>query len=129
MKLDEFISESLQQLIAGVTVAQEKAKIAGGIINPRGVGDYSGSRTQPILMYRGIMVQNVEFDIAVSVSDKRGGEAGAGIFVGPVSIGGKGSKESENQSTNRLRFTVPVTLPVLEESEEQDSDEGCHARE
>ena len=59
----------------------------------------------------GTEVQNVNFDVAVTVSES--GESGAGLQVGAFGVGGKmggGSKRARSE-VSRIKFVVPVVLP------------------
>lgn len=113
MKLDEFVTESLKQIFSGVEQAQDFAIEKGGTINPAEITFSGGETGAPIMMvpYKNVLIQNIEFDVVVTTSDKHGGEGGAGIFVGPITIGAKGTAETQNQSVSRLRFRVPLVLP------------------
>lgn len=56
--------------------------------------------------------QDVEFDIAVTVSDEVSGKANAGIKVLSVGIGGEGAKAAKESTVSRVKFTVPIIPPV-----------------
>ncbi|MHB0967324.1 MAG: hypothetical protein ACYC36_12805 [Bellilinea sp.] len=102
MKLDEFISETLNQIIDGVTIAQEHAKEKGALVAPR-------NRNLPI--QNGLEMQMVEFDVAITVSDSTAGKGGAGIIVAGLTLGGQVSGEISNQTLSHIKFSVSVWLP------------------
>jgi hypothetical protein len=107
LDLKDFVADVVSQLTDGVIEAinRHDAKQIPGRINPifedsSGAYDWKGA------------VQNIEFDISVVVSEKKSGafEAGAKVFV--ADLGGKRSKSHEDTMTNRIKFTIPVSLPA-----------------
>ncbi len=57
-------------------------------------------------------LQQIEFDVAVTVADTRGTEGGGGIKVfSAFELGGKASETTANTSTSRIKFSVPVVFP------------------
>ena len=60
----------------------------------------------------GTVVQDVAFDVAVTVS--KSGKSGAGLQVGAFGVGGmlEGGSESAQSAVSRIKFVVPVQLPV-----------------
>jgi len=100
MELEEFITESLKQIMTGVTKAQEDPANTG-IINAIKPG---GGLYAP--------VKEIEFDVAVTVSQEQGTKGGIGIFVGDVGVGAKGQSQSSNTSVSRIKFSVPVAFSL-----------------
>ena len=58
------------------------------------------------------LVQEVEFDIAVTVSDEEKAGVNAGIKVVGLSAGGEDSAISKTSKISRIRFTIPIIPPV-----------------
>jgi hypothetical protein len=55
----------------------------------------------------------VDFDVAVVASSTMGGEGGAKLQVASLlSIGGKASGSEKDETTSRIKFSVPLMLPV-----------------
>jgi len=98
MKLEDFISETLNQIVAGVKTAQEHTKGTGAKINP----SHGRPSTNP---------QPVDFDVAVTTTEGTNKKGGLGVFVYGIGIGAQGAKDISNQSISRIRFQVPVQLP------------------
>ena len=76
MQLDEFVKSTLRQIIHGVRDAQNELGADGAAVNP-------GVRTGPssrIVHSTGTILQDVEFDIAVTVSESE--NSGSGLRVG-----------------------------------------------
>jgi hypothetical protein len=107
MDLKDFVADVISQIRDGVTEAilRHDRQGAVGRINPvfptdDGRPDWKGA------------VQNIEFDIAITASDKTGREGGGGVQVYFFNVSGKQSKSQENSMTNRIKFTIPVSLPA-----------------
>lgn len=105
MNLKTFISATLIEIQSGVQAAIDhtvKHKV-GGAINPSwgGTKDISAS-----------LVEKVQFDIAVTVSDKATGSAEGGINVVGINIGGSGSDSTETSNVSRIQFSIPIIPPV-----------------
>lgn len=116
MDLQTFLSESLQQIIAGIHSAQEKIKQgqSGAKVNPRGttaVATDSQGRKQPCDIDTKLPIHQVEFDIAVTASESTEGKAGGGLLIAGLGIGGQKTATTENLSVSRIKFTVPVVWP------------------
>lgn len=110
MKLEDFIAESLKEIINGVVAGQEHAVQHNAKVNP------------PVAFYRdqglvladgetGCKLTEVEFDVAVTATEGKSKKGGIGVFVGSVGIGSASKSETEHESVSRLKFTVPVSLP------------------
>jgi hypothetical protein len=109
VNLEDFISEVLTQIINGVKKAQAHAKENGARINSNtfirtSQGDIitGGDRNG--------LIQEIDFDIAVTVSSQGGLQGGIGIPV----LGYVAKKEDENSTVSRIKFKLPVTLPRQE---------------
>jgi len=98
--IDDFVATSLAQIIEGVRRAQLAADAHGGRVNP--------NRTHFTTF------ESVEFDLAVTVqeSTKTGGEMGVSIWAVKAETGG--SSQSQSTLAQRLRFKVPIALPIHE---------------
>jgi hypothetical protein len=109
MKLRDFIADALMEVHHGVQnaiVRRDKEQIAGRIspafLDPTG---------QPIDWTK--QVQSVEFDVAVTESSAKEASAEGGLEVFSFGkLGGKGATRTEQSAVNRIRFSVPILLPV-----------------
>jgi hypothetical protein len=101
MDLENFVTETLNQIFRGVEASRQTASDAGGEINPQAYGKTmiydNASRA----------IHAVEFDVAVTVEDK--GDAKAGISVMGIDAGI--SNTETNSTVSRIKFQVPVSLP------------------
>ena len=111
MELNEFIAATLSEIQKGVQAAITDTCQNGvnGVINPvwgttRDIG--------------AAHIQNVQFDIAVTVVEKVSGQVGGGIKVVGINLGGGGSGASETTEVSRIQFSIPVVPPVTTVSHE-----------
>jgi hypothetical protein len=56
--------------------------------------------------------QVVNFDVSVVVTETDQVKVGVGIFAGPVGVGSQGHMDYKYSSVSRIKFSVPVFLPV-----------------
>lgn len=117
MKLQEFVSETLREVIAGVKEAQAYAKDNGAVINPE---------PEHLVLekdrYVNIMVapqswvctpiEDIDFDVAVTSTDTSETQAGVGIFVAALALGVKDKSDIVNSCVSRVKFSIPLALPV-----------------
>lgn len=115
MELGEFVQQSLTQIVSGVKASQDDVRSQGGYINPAIFASSPGNVgiTHFGSVGNGQNVLLVDFDVAVTVTDTIEGGVGGKLSVAAffkVEAGGKGSTASE--ATSRIRFKVPLALPV-----------------
>lgn len=106
MKLSKFVEETLTQIVDGVADAIEKAEERGAMVNPQPTS-ISGVST-----HRGQPIRTVSFDVALSISEESGGQAGVGVFAGAFGLGGRSEASRSESSLSRVQFEVPVALPL-----------------
>jgi hypothetical protein len=112
MELQEFIKESLIQIVEGVSEAQEEVRSKGAVINPTnlqfdskqipGTGNTEKDKNISRL---------IDFDIAVTTTEGSKTKGGIGIHVGMIGLGSTGQSEAQNSSMSRLKFSVPILFP------------------
>ena len=103
MTLQQFISETMVQIAAGVAEARKLQE---------GVGVYThvpDGNTRSLLTSIGRAAFMVEFDVAVTATDKAelGGKAGVSV-VQVFIAGGEHKQTTEHSSMSRVKFTVPI---------------------
>ncbi len=109
MTLQEFITESLKQIQAGVTAAR---KASDGVWPKIGFDQDSPKafRTDD-----GEAVFMVEFDVAVTVTERTEGGSKGGISIAKIfSADAHKATASEQSSISRLKFNVPVVFSKTE---------------
>ena len=113
MKLEDFISETLIQIINGIKTAQKYADSNDAKVNPKNIS-ITGKENLRLWDggYNGLPVEEIKFDVAVSTTQGSVTKGGIGIFVGGIGVGTQGQSDSSNLSVSRIRFSVPVRLPA-----------------
>ena len=120
IELKDFIAESLKQIIQGVEEAQKFAKVHNSKINPKdiflsGENAIVTSRDEPPkIIY-------IDFDIAVTTGEIKGKEGGIGIFASAIQLGIKGQSGEEKSNVSRLKFSIPLLLPVQDPEKKYDN--------
>ena len=126
MNLQTFISETISQISKGIEAANEQLESTSAIVSPRSIKPLQDKNTkgygyldesdEPRFMR---VVEEIEFDVAVTATEGKETKGGIGIMVGAVGIGSQGKSESENASVSRIRFRIPVVLPNPETKEKK----------
>ena len=114
MKLDEFISESIKQIIDGIENATIYAETKGAKISGKNLGFVGAKNGAGIVFYNngtGEVIEKIEFDVAVTIKEGDKTKGGIGLHVGAIGIGAQGQTENENSSVSRIKFSVPFYLP------------------
>lgn len=111
MELKDFISQTLSQIIEGVTDAKDLAKQHDAQINPSISSSHAELGKQGMLFSINGAVQIVKFDVALTITEGSGTKGGIGIFSGAINLGSSGESQSQNVSVSRVQFSVPISLP------------------
>lgn len=112
MDLKEFVSETIVQIISGVADAQKQSESLGAKVSPKLTGSSTHGVQLGFLSAEGGATQIVQFDVALTAKEGTGTKGGIGIVAGIVSLGSTGQSNEENASVSRVKFSVPVTLPI-----------------
>ncbi|WP_206370963.1 hypothetical protein [Solimonas marina] len=100
MELRKFIAQALCDIAGGVHDAQKTAQ--GAEIVPTVSSSYKAVET-------GISeLQSVEFEVAVTTTEKTGSEAKLNVVAGLVGGGVQGSSGASSAHVATLRFRIPV---------------------
>jgi len=118
MQLDQFISESLNQIFRGISNAKKEANELGFQVNPWIVGGRSDPSGLLIDRETKTPVKVVEFDVAVTTTESDQSKGGAGIFIAPLAIGAQKKTSETNMVVSRIKFSVPISLPRASGSSE-----------
>ena len=106
MNLKDFVAESLKQIVAGVSEAQEA--IGKGIINPiLDTSDRGVAPAKPTVSINGYelgVLETVEFDVAVTVAKEGANKAGIAVFAGWFGAGGQRESTKSDIVASRLKF-------------------------
>ncbi len=112
IQLEEFVAETISQVIRGVAAAIEEADKQDAKVNPRtGPSQATKGRWD---MVTGTPIQEIEFDVAVTTSGVAKTKGRIEVFVGPVALSSTGQSDAATQAVSRVKFCVPIRLPVGE---------------
>lgn len=115
MELKEFITETLSQIIDGVSEVQEKYKNQNVLVNP---DNYSGTngeyRLPPKSGYYipSPKVQHINMDIALTITENAGQKSGIGIAK-VISAGISSETNAQNSTISKVKFDIPICLPTV----------------
>lgn len=112
MKLDDFVSETLKQVIKGVVAAQAFGNTQNAKVNPITARFHSSTQGQSFCHETGVPLQHVAFDVAVTVTEEQTSTGDGEMTVGSISVSPTGSSSTQNSSISRIKFEVPVLLPT-----------------
>jgi hypothetical protein len=112
MNLEDFVTETLMQIINGVREAQEFAQTKNACINPVSARMTSSQQVQHYDINTGVPLQNIEFDVGITVTETSTKQDGALTTIGSVTVSPQNPSESQNSSISRIRFSVPILLPL-----------------
>ena len=116
MKLEEFIVSTLAEIARGVRRAQEETVADyGPWVSPLGkqMPTLPGMVLMPMGNDEHVYLQNVSFDVAITVSDKIEGRGEGGVNVLGIGASATGTMANQNTSASRVQFNVPFVLPGL----------------
>jgi len=101
MELRTFVQAALNDIIGAVTDTHVKLKCP--------TSDQSQWK-----------FREINFEVAVSASDKSGGTGGISVVAGLFSLTGAKLKSSEDTASAIIRFSVPAYLPALDSNQNSD---------
>lgn len=107
MELKEFVKKTLLEIVEGVEEAQKAVKEHGAVVNPKYV---KGDSAQIGREY--VPVQDISFEVGLTTSEVTGNDKGIGVVLGPLKAGINGTGNTSESSVTRIKFTVPLALPV-----------------
>lgn len=117
MRLKTFVSDTIKEIIDAVVDSQNYARKHNAKISPMSLsGALHAEKLENVFYdkYTGRYGQLIEFDVAIHALEEKGkgAKAGIGIHVLKASVGGESKLISS--TTNRIKFTIPVMLPIHE---------------
>lgn len=122
MELKDFVKESIVHISKGIDEANTEflESETHAMVNPFHVKTYSENakafgRTQKrSKASKSKIIETIEFDVAVVAESGKSGAAGAKLSIASIGIGGEGKAETKNKSESRIRFSIPVVFPGVE---------------
>jgi hypothetical protein len=118
MKLNDFVADSLKQIIEGVIDAQKFAKEKGAYINPPRAyldGDKSWRfNIDDASVKYNPYGQIVEFDIAVTTLGSTEADGQVGVLGGALGFGARVRALIGKNQEHRIKFSIPLFFPGQE---------------
>lgn len=118
LSLENFVYQTIIEITKGIENATTELKESGTLINPATHPSGTiilGRKGENV--YRN--VQKIEFDLTVSMTSEKSKGAGMKISVlNSISGNGNVGNNVTNIATNKLKFIIPISLPVNEENTE-----------
>lgn len=120
MELKDFIKQSIMDIASAVQETNIDAKSNGinMLVNP--INIYAGHVNERAYTVEGDSentrryIEEISFDVAVTTGGEIAGNAGAGINIASIQIGGGGEVKDKHENISRLKFSIPVALPASE---------------
>lgn len=110
MDLKEFTKQTLMQIVEGA--AEANAELSNGAYIPYHVPNNSKGR---YIYDDGANVVDVDFDVAITVTESEGVNGGGGLKVAILNIGAGIESKAENQTISRIKYTLPLVLAKKEQ--------------
>lgn len=114
MELQEFVAQTLTQIVSGVKKAQLEVKGHEAEINPHLSSSAELAGKLGFFWAGGRAIQIVQFEVDLTVVEGTGTKGGVGVFAIGVALGSSGQSTNESRSSSKIRFAVPVALPLSE---------------
>lgn len=109
MELKDFVKNTISEISLAILESQEELQAKGVIVNPEKVE--VGHNGEKVLRSDGWRyVQNIEFDISITVDDKEETGAKGGIKVMGVELGAGAKSQNSLQQLNKIKFNLPVAF-------------------
>jgi len=112
MDLQDFIKQTLVQIVKGVEEASKELEQTNAVISPKIHQPNPTKEVTGMLTVRdGNPATIVSFDVALNSTEGTGTKGGIGVVAGFVNLGSSGESNKENATASRVKFNVPVSLP------------------
>jgi len=116
MKLGNFISQTLTEIIDGVSTAQEYAKEKRASINPQHV-NWSDTKKGFFITTGNVgrdespLLTSIDFEILLNIGEDDKVQGGLGIFAASLGVGVKGETKEYSETVNRIKFHILAKFP------------------
>lgn len=119
MDLQDFVKETMLQIGKGAIKAHKELSDLGGLIPDTDMeilGDKDVSFIYDKVKVNGSHIQrmivNVDFDVAVTISESSKKNIGGNLTVASLfSLAKKSENNNETSAISRIKFTLPLVLP------------------
>lgn len=119
MELKEFITQTLININQGIIDAQKQTLESGLIINPKNIRKRDSNIYE---VFNGGLatIQEIEFNVAVNVTEGNDSKIAVGAFTGLLSGGASNSNQNNNSTQTTIKFNIPVQFPSTDELKKHD---------
>ena len=121
MELQEFIKQSLVQIVNAIVETQREVSGTGASVNPSGLRLQNEQVKGHSVTNDGNVTQHIEFDVAVTSIEGTGSKGGIGVVAGIFALGTQGQSSESMQAVSRLKFTIPILLPSDHRTDQEES--------
>jgi len=111
MQLRDFITETLVQIVDGVITAQENVKGKNAYISPGNIISDNKLLKATFTRGRSPIVQNIEFDVAITATESDETKGGVGVVAAIVNAGVQHTVDTKSGSISHIKFSIPIVLP------------------
>jgi len=112
MKLQEFITTALCEIINGVEEAKNITSSTNSLISPDVKLPGNGASGDILVATAdGGSASLVTFDVAITIEKGKGTSANIGVIGSILKLGAEGHSSYSDAFASRLRFSIPVVLP------------------
>ena len=101
MELQEFITQTIREIVDGVIEAQT--------LLPESHTDLKLRPNATVAR----KTLNVHFDIEVAQTESKEGKGGIAVALPFINAGGEKDRTSEESTRNKISFDIPVSLPIV----------------
>jgi len=117
MELKDFVRDSILQIVRGMVEAQDVIGEYGASVNPPPLHN----PTPDVVRYAATgpdgekvlsLLQDLEFDVALTSRDTQNDGGKVAVLAGFIGGGISASSEKGQEAISRLRFKVPIGLPI-----------------
>ena len=113
--LSDFLSSTLTEIVNGVIRAQKAVQVNGARINPKQA--IIGREILESTLHdkeTNAIADMVEFDLCVTLENEKGKKGTIGVVISSIGLGAQGHDKSKNIEQNRIKFRIPLELPLSE---------------
>ena len=118
MELKEFVKETILDIAMAINDANKEASEKGLdlLVNPFPLFEHSKGYTETYKDTNGTQtdrkrVEMIDFDVAVTSSNKTDGELGSSISIAGFKVGAGGGVSDGLENVSRIKFQIPVSFP------------------
>lgn len=110
MELKDFIKDVIVDIYEGISAAKKetgKSVLPNAGLVSEGI-PYVKNGIGPGA--QATMISNLVFEVSLTDGSKDGVSGGIGVLLGSLSLGGKGSSETQQTSLSKIKFNIPIEL-------------------